>query len=211
MENDYNNIVVTIPNRLDDLVLPNPETLDYYKGLEDREIWITNEIDTDTLDIARKLMQWNKEDMSIDPNDRRPIKIFFFSNGGDLDINNTLTNLISISHTPVWGINMGRCMSAAAFIFLACHKRFMLPDAYFLFHQGSGAFSGTFGEVAAQMEDYAEQVRNLSTYMVEHTSYTDEEVSANIGGEWYVRSKEAIEKGVCDEILTDLSVLFENY
>lgn len=210
MDNVYDSITVSIPSGLDDMVLPDPEKLDYYKGLEDRELWITNEIDTDTLDIARKIMQWNKEDKDFDPNDRIPIKIFFFSNGGDLDINNTLTNLVSISHTPIWGINMGRCMSAAAFIFLACHKRFMLPDAYFLFHQGSGAFSGTFGEVAAQMEDYAEQVKNLSTYMIDHTNYTEEEVSANIGGEWYVRSKEALEKGVCDEILTDLSVLYES-
>jgi len=205
--NDLSDIIV-IPNGLDDLILPNPQQLDYYIGLKERELWITNEIDTDTLDIVRKILQWNKEDKGIDPNKRKPIKIFFFSNGGDLDVNNTLTNIIDISCTPVWGINMGRCMSAAAFIYLACQKRFMLKDAYFLFHQGSGAFSGSFAEVAAEMEDYAEQVSNLSTYMVAHTKYTEEEVADNIGGEWYVRAKEALEKGVCHEILDDLSELF---
>ena len=207
--NDLSDIVV-IPNGLDDLILPNPQQLDYYLGLKERELWITNEIDTDTLDIVRKILQWNRDDMGIDPNLRKPIKIFFFSNGGDLDVNNTLTNIIDISCTPVWGINMGRCMSAAAFIYLACHKRFMLPDSYFLFHQGSGAFSGSFGEVAAQMEDYAGQVNDLTHYMVKHTNYAAEEVENKISGEWYVRQKEAIEKGVCHEVLTTFDILWES-
>ena len=208
MMEDYANFTINIPKVLADLSLPDPELLDYYKSLPNRELWITNEINTDTLDIVRKILYWNKEDKDIDPNERKPIKLFFFSNGGDLDVNYTLANIVDISATPVWGINMGRCMSAAAFIYLACQKRFMLKDAYFLFHQGSGAFSGSFAEVAAEMEDYAEQVSNLSTYMVAHTKYTEEEVADNIGGEWYVRAKEALEKGVCHEILDDLSELF---
>lgn len=205
---DYSDIAVYIPNGLDSLVLPDPAALDYYKLLPERVLWIKGEIDDDMLDIARKILVWNQEDKDIDPNERKPIKIFFFSNGGDLDLYNTLADLIVTSHTPIWGINMGRCMSAAAFIFIACHKRFMLANSYFLFHQGSGAFSGSFGEVAAQMEDYADQVSNLSDYMIAHTKYTADEVTANISGEWYVRAPEAIEKGVCDEVLTDLSVLF---
>ena len=76
-----------------------------------------------------------------------------------------------------------------------------------LFHQGSGAFQGTFQEVCSQIEDYQTSVGELMDFMVEHTKYTEEEVGEKIIGEWYVRKDEALEKGVCDEIITDITTL----
>ena len=53
----------------------------------------------------------------------------------------------------------------------------MLPHAYFIFHQGSGTISGTFEQICAQMEDYQNQVEELSGFMLEHTDYSEEEVA----------------------------------
>lgn len=200
-------LVLNIPHNLENLQLPNPELLTFYKGIKDRSFWIDNEIDDYSLEIARLILQWNKEDSDIEVENRLPIKLFFFSPGGDLDVNNTLIDVIKLSKTPVWGINMGKCASAAAFIYLSCHKRFMLPRGYFLFHQGSGAFQGTFQEVCSQIEDYQTSVGELMDFMVEHTKYTEEEIGEKIIGEWYVRKDEALEKGVCDEIITDITTL----
>lgn len=112
-----------------------------------------------------------------------------------------------MSKTPVYGINMGSCCSAAAYIYLACHKRFMLPHSYFLFHQGSSQMSGTYGEIVAAMEAYQSQVNELSSFMKERTNYTLDEITDNIVGEWYVRKDEAIEKGVCHQIVDDMAIL----
>lgn len=43
--------------------------------------------------------------------------------------------------------------------------------------------------------------------MLQHTKYTKEEIENNITGEWYIRAEEALEKGVCDGIVTDLDEL----
>ena len=43
--------------------------------------------------------------------------------------------------------------------------------------------------------------------MKERTLYTEEEIMDNIVTEWYVRKEEALEKGVCHEIINDISVL----
>ena len=204
------NINVIIPRGLENCTLPAPELLDYYRGIENREIWIDDDVTEYTLDIVHKILDWNREDKDLEPNTRKPIKIFFFSNGGDLDVNNTIIDTIKLSLTPIWGINMGRCMSAAAFIFLSCHKRFMLSKSYFLFHQGSGAFSGTFAEVCAQMEDYETKVSQLTQFMMEHTKYDEDELAQKIVGEWYVYKDEAIKEGVCDYVLTSLDELWEN-
>ena len=165
-------IEITIPNQLENLQLPSPELLSYYQDLGERIIWLDDEVNEYTLDIAKKIIDWNRADKKKPIEKRKPIKIMFFSPGGALDVNNTLIDIITLSETPVWGINMGRCCSAAAYIFLSCHKRFMLPKSYFLYHQGSGAFSGTYGEVCAQMEDYQASIGELMEFMLKHTKYT---------------------------------------
>ena len=112
-----------------------------------------------------------------------------------------------MSKTPVYGVNIGRCCSAAAYIYLSCHKRYMLPHSYFIFHQGSGQFGGTYAEIISQIEDYQGQVNELSNFMKERTLYTEEEIAENIVTEWYVRKDEALEKGVCHEVVSDISAL----
>ena len=44
-------------------------------------------------------------------------------------------------------------------------------------------------------------------FMLEHTKYTEDELAEKIVGEWYIYPDEAIEKGVCDEIVKDMSIL----
>ena len=200
-------IVVKVPKNAETMALPDPDLLDYYKDLDKRIIWIDEDIDDYTLNVVKKILTWNREDKKKPPEKRIPIKIIFYSFGGSLDVHNTLIDTIKLSKTPIWGINAGRCMSAAAMIFLSCHKRYMLENASFLFHQGSGSFSGTFGEVMAQIAEYQQSVDKLTCFMVEHTKYTAEEVENSICGEWYIRAEEAIEKGVCDEIITDIELL----
>ena len=203
------NITLNIPQPLENMNLPNPELLTYYSDLEKRIIWLEEEVTECTLEFVRKIIEWNREDEmnGLEPKDRKPIKIFFFSPGGDLDVNYALIDTIRLSKTPVYGINIGRCCSAAAYIYVSCHHRYMMNHSYFVFHQGSSQLSGSYNEVVAIMNDYQGQVAELSNLMKERTLYTEEEIMDNIVTEWYVRKEEALEKGVCHEIINDISVL----
>ena len=203
------NITLNIPQPLENMNLPNPELLTYYSDLEKRIIWLEEEVTECTLEFVRKIIEWNREDEmnGLEPKDRKPIKIFFFSPGGDLDVNYALIDTIRLSKTPVYGINIGRCCSAAAYIYLSCHHRYMMNHSYFVFHQGSSQLSSSYNEVVAIMNDYQGQVAELSNLMKERTLYTEEEIMDNIVTEWYVRKEEALEKGVCHEIINDISVL----
>lgn len=202
-----NEVYLTVPSQIENLQLPNPDLLSYYKDLEKRHIWLEEEINEDTLEIIRKIIEWNREDLNKEIADRVPIKLFFFSPGGDIDVNYALIDTIRMSKVPVYGVNIGRCCSAAAYIYLSCHKRYVLPHSYFIFHQGSGRFEGSYAEIASQIEDYQSQVAELAIFMKDRTLYTEEEITDNIVTEWYVRKDEALEKGICHEIVTDISVL----
>ena len=203
---EYANII--IPKAVDNMQLPDPELRNYYVDLENRIFWLDEEVTPFLLELVKYIVRWNAEDGAKPIEKRKPIRIFFFSPGGDLDINYALIDTIKMSKTPIIGINIGQCASAAAYIFLSCHKRYMLPHAYFILHQGSGTLSGTFEQICAQMEDYQKQVEELASFVLAHTTYSEEAVAEKIVGEWYIRKDEALENGVVHGIVEDVSMLF---
>lgn len=209
MTDELSNIMGFLPPSIANLQLPDDGLLRFYESVENRTFWIIDKINTYSLDLIHYILKCNREDAlnNIPIEERKPIKLMFFCLGGDLDVNYTLFDIIKMSETPIYGYNVGRCCSAAAYIYLACSKRFMLPHAYFLFHQGSGVMQGSFAEIAASMQDYQEQVNELSVIMQEKTKYTEEEIAENITKEWYVRQEEALEKQVCNSIVDNISSL----
>ena len=199
---------IIIPKAIENMQLPDPELRNYYVDLEHRTFWLDEEVTPYLLELIKYIVRWNAEDAATPVDSRKPIRIYFFSPGGDLDINYALIDTIKMSKTPIIGINIGQCASAAAYIFLSCHKRYMLPHAYFVLHQGSGTLSGTFEQICAQMDDYQQQVEELGSFVLEHTTYSEEAVAEKIGGEWYIRKDEALENGVVHGVVNDVSMLF---
>lgn len=189
------------------LLLPDPSLLQYYHDLKNRTIWIDEEIDGMTLDVVSKIIRWNQEDKCIPVGERKPIRILFNSPGGSLDVEEILVSIIKLSKTPIYGIALGMVASAASLIFLATHKRFALPNAYFIFHRGSCQnLGGNFNEIAAAMEDYKAQISKMEKFYIENTGYTEEEVKNNIITDWYIRGDELIEKGVVHEWIDSIDI-----
>ena len=201
------NLGILIPESIANYQLPDDSLLSFYQNLEERILWVSDEINVYSLELINHILKWNREDKGLAREERKPIRLLFFSPGGDIDVYQALYDIVKMSKTPVIGINISQCCSAAAYIFLACHKRYMLPHAYFLYHQGSSSMAGDFNQIISAIQDYQDQVSELSSVMLQHTKYTKEEIENNITGEWYIRAEEAIEKGVCDRIVTDLDEL----
>lgn len=190
------------------LQLADPTLVNYYYDLKNRCVWIDHEIDNDTLSLVQQIVRWNREDKGRAQDERRPIIIFFNSVGGNLDVAEVICSIINLSQTPIYGIALGLVASAASLIFLSCHKRYALPNAYFLVHRGScSSVSGNFNEVQAMMADYRAQVEKMEQFYIEHTLYSEEEVKARINTDWYIRGDEILEKGLITEWLTDLSII----
>ncbi len=199
---------VIIPAGVENLSLPDPDLLNEYIDLKNRTIWISDEISVYTLSVIQYIIYWNREDRAKPIEDRKPIKLFFFTQGGMLDVYNSVADVIELSKTPVYGINVGVCASAGAFIFLSCHKRFMLPNSYFLFHKGSIGFSGNATDVLSLIQDYQEQLDLLVQNVVSKTEFTEEEMAEKIMSDFYVRAPLALEKGVVDDVIEDIDILF---
>lgn len=195
---------VVIPSPIENLSLPNPELLTYYKNLADRVWWLDEEVSDYTLELSRLILMWNLEDKGKSIEERKPIRIMFCSYGGALDINTALISLIKLSKTPIYGYNMGYACSAGCFIFMACHKRYALNGSYFLVHKGSGGFSGTFDQVSAEMDEYARKMEELAVFILDNSKIEENTLIEHMMTEWYLSSDEALACGMCDYIISDI-------
>jgi len=197
-------LAITIPANVENLALPAPELVTYYRNLENRTIWLDSDVDNFALEFSRLILLWNCEDKGLAPDKRVPIKLMICSYGGDLDINNSLISLIKLSKTPIYSYNMGFACSAGCFIFMSCHKRYAMPGSYFLLHKGSGEFSGNYDTVVAEMNEYARKIEELSGFILEHSRIGIKNLEEKLSGEWYMDCNEALEFGVCDKIIDDI-------
>ncbi len=200
--------VIGLPEELFDTKLPNSYSLKYYQDLNERTIWINDEITGDlTHELVHYIMRWNKEDKDIPEMDRQPIKLLFDSPGGDLDAQAAICSIIELSKTPVIGIAIGMVASAASYIYLSCHARLALKSSYFILHKGSAALSGDFDNIMSSIDDYKKEIDKLINFIIERSKYTRTEVEEQIKKDWYVRAPEALQKGLVDEIITDINAL----
>lgn len=199
-----NELVINVPSQIENLNLPDPSLLTFYQNLEKRILWLDCEVDNVFLEYGKYIIKWNSEDQGKSIEERVPIKLLFFSPGGNLDINNAMIDIIKLSLTPIIGLNVGVAASAGCFIFLACHKRYSFPNAIFLIHKGGGEFKGNYEEIISAIVEYQRQMKELGDFILRNTKITEEKLEENFGSEWYITTQEALEFGMIDKIITNL-------
>lgn len=195
---------VLIPGNLENLQLPSPELLTYYRNLEDRVIWIDYGVDESILEVSKLIMYFNKLDKDIPTEERKPIKLLLYSYGGDGQACFSLLDVIGLSKTPVYTINMGVAMSAGLLILLAGHKRFCLKNSTALAHSGSGGASGTFEQTEAQMKDYKRFVETMRDYIIERSDIDTKTFNRYKNKEWYLYAKDQIKYHIVDKVIDDI-------
>ncbi len=189
------------------LQLADPSLVNFYSDLNNRVYWLNDEINNYTFDLVQYITRWNREDKGKPIEERTPIRIIIDCGGGHLSVSETVSNIIKMSKTPVYGIALGYVASGASIIYLSCHKKYALPNSVFVLHKGScSGVSGTYDEIVAFARDYEKQMETLIDFYIKNTKYTEEEIDENIQTDWYIRIEEAQEKGLVDEVITDIDI-----
>lgn len=178
------------------------EELFYLKDLKQRKLFLNMEIDQISVaDIARHILQYNREDMNIAPIDRQPILLYVVSNGGEVDSGFELIDVIQSSKTPVYTINLGYQYSMGFLIGLAGHKRFATRNAKYLMHDGSNFVYNSGAKAQDQMEFNRKVEERVKQYIISRSNVTSEEYDSKLRVEWYLFADEAKEKGFVDCII----------
>ena len=195
-------------NKPEGLTLPDPATVFWYKQLNHRTLYINQDIDENILEYTRMIIEFNREDQGKPIDERQPIKVFIFSYGGSLDVALHFISVCQVSQTPIYTYNMGVCASAAMLMLLAGHKRFSLPGAQCLLHEGSANFEGTADQVRQFQKEYERQLELTKSFIFSRTKISKKLYEKNKEKDWYMRDSELIELGVVDRIVDSIDELF---
>lgn len=184
--------------------LPDAALLAYYNNKQDRVIYIDSEIDECTYEITKQIYEYNRQDKDIPIENRKPIRVYINSFGGDLYQCFALISAIGASKTPVYTINTGVAMSAGLVILLSGHKRFAMKYSTALIHAGSGAVGGSYEETQTAMENYKKLVDTMKNYILERTNIDAKTLSRKWTKDWYLFGSEQADCGIADKIVDNI-------
>lgn len=185
--------------------LPSPDEISYYTLEKDRKIYLEGDIGQDTMVLERMILRWNMEDKGIPVSERKPIRIYIMSYGGDLDYMWSAIDAIQLSVTPIVTVDMGVAASAAALIFLAGHERWMLPNAKVIIHEGSAQMAGDAVKVMDATDSYRKELKRMKEYILDRTEIPKTMMNKKRNNDWTLDSAYCLETKVTHKIVQSLN------
>ena len=193
--------------------VPSSDEVSRWALEKQRKVYLDDDIADNVIQLQRLILRWNIEDRQMeeecktkgmDPFERDPIWIYIMSYGGDLDYMWSIIDMISLSRTPVYTVNVGVSASAASLIFLSGHKRFMLPRSHLIIHEGSAQLAGDAIKVMDQSESYKEQLKQMKEFILDRTEIPRNQLMRKRSNDWTIDAKYCLENKACDAIISSI-------
>lgn len=185
-----------------------------YINTDERIFYLTDTIDENTLsrinfNILYILQEDEREEKKLKEYERKPIKLFINSPGGNTYDMWSLIDILLTSKTPIHTYCTGYAMSAAFMIFLAGSERIITSHATLMHHQLSGFRHGKYQDLVEDRAELDWIQTQIDEYVVERTKITKEDLSKNRERkqDWYFHGDDAIKYGVA----TRVRDVFDNF
>ena len=203
MKKTNDQVLVEIPDIAKD-ILPEPENLNFYKLYQKRIIYVMGEIDSWVLEISKMIQIANIEDAGKPIEERVPVKIFVFSQGGEDTASWNFVDFVAASKTPVYTVNAGMCLSNGLTLLMAGHKRFALKHSTGMYHSGSARIEGIKEQVDAATKYIASQDKIYEKWFLDHCKIDQKLFNRKKKTDWYMTADEMLEYGIVDKIIDSL-------
>jgi ATP-dependent Clp protease protease subunit len=170
----------------------------YSRLLRSRIVFLGREVDDDIANIVvAQLLFLEAEDFEQD------IDLYVNSPGGSLYAGLAIYDAVQHVRPDVRTICFGMAMSAAAMIACggAAGKRFALPNAKMMIHQGSAGYRGAPADVQIAAREVAATTRQMAEIIGRHSGRDVEQVLLDIDRDRFLTPSEAIEYGLVDDVL----------
>jgi len=165
--------------------------------LKDRIIFVADVIeDTMANLIIAQLLFLESEDPE------RDIYLYINSPGGSVTSGLAIYDTIQYIKAPVNTVCIGQAASMGAVLLAAGAKgkRFALPNARVMIHQGSGGFRGNTPDVIIQVKELETLIDKLMKILAHHTGQSLEKVRRDSERDRFMSAEEAKEYGLIDEV-----------
>ena len=170
----------------------------YSRLLRERIVFLGTEVTDDSANvIAAQLLFLEAEDPE------REISLYINSPGGSAYAGMAIYDTMQYVKPAVSTVCVGMAMSAGAMILCggAQGKRFVLPNAKVMIHQGSGGFRGSPADIQIAAREILDMTDRMATIIARHTGQPKEQVVKDIDRDNFLSPEEAVKYGLVDSVI----------
>jgi ATP-dependent Clp protease protease subunit len=175
----------------------------YSRLLRERIVFLGQEVEDQIANvITAQLLFLEAEDPEKD------IALYINSPGGSSYAGMAIYDAMQYVRCDVRTICTGMGMSAAAMILCGgtAGKRYALPNAKMMIHQGSGGFRGSPSDIQIAAREILAMTERYAQIIADHTRQPLEQVKRDIDRDHYMTGAEAVEYGLVDEVIHPSSI-----
>jgi ATP-dependent Clp protease, protease subunit len=179
----------------------------YSRLLRERIVFLGQPVEDDIANvITAQLLFLEAEDPDQD------ISLYINSPGGSAYAGMAIYDAVQYVKPEVQTICTGMGMSAAAMILCggARGKRYVLPNAKVMIHQGSGGYRGSPADIQIAAEEILEMTRRMAEIIARHSGQPFEQVMKDIDRDRFMAPEEAVAYGLVDSVMPPAAVRFAN-
>jgi ATP-dependent Clp protease protease subunit len=175
----------------------------YSRLLKERIVMLGTPVDDQIANlIVAQLLHLESEDPDKD------INLYVNSPGGMVYAGMAIYDTMQYIKPPVSTICVGMAMSMGAILLAggAAGKRYALPNAKIMIHQGSAGFSGTPADIDIQAREVLALRERMAEIISHHTGNPKEQVMIDIDRDRFMTAEDAKTYGIVDDILSSRDI-----
>jgi ATP-dependent Clp protease protease subunit len=175
----------------------------YSRLLRERIVFLGQEVNDDIANsIAAQLLHLDADDPE------RDIWLYVNSPGGSAYAGMAIYDAMQYVKADVATVCLGMGMSAAAMILCggAPGKRYALPNAKVMIHQGSAGFRGTPADIQIAAREVLSTTQRMAEIIAHHSGQEVEQVLKDIDRDRFMTPQEAVDYGLVDAIMSSRGV-----
>ncbi|MFE0255874.1 ClpP family protease [Streptomyces sp. NPDC059010] len=140
-------------------------------------------------------------------NPRTDISLYINSPGGSVYAGLAIYDTMRLIPNDVSTLAMGFAASMGQFLLCGGTpgKRYALPNARIMMHQGSAGIGGTTADIEIQAENLEHSRRTMERLLAENTGQTPETIGRDGDRDRWFTAEEAREYGMVDEVVGSLA------
>ena len=176
----------------------------YSMLLRQRIVFLGQEVDDQIANLIISQMLYLE---AADPD--RDISLYINSPGGLAYGGMAIYDVIQHIRPDVSTVCVGMGMSAAAMVLCggAPCKRFALPSARIMIHQGNAGTRGAPSDMEIQLREVMSLTKRMAEIIAHHSGRSIDEVTHDIDRDYFMTADEAVDYGLIDSVIAPRSGL----
>ncbi len=169
--------------------------------LDARIVMLTEEVSDESADaVIAQLLALSSDDPESD------ICLFVNSPGGSVLAGLAVYDVMQLIPNDVVTVATGLAASMGQVLLCAgaAGKRFALPNAQVLMHEGSAGIGGSASDVEIQAANLLATLQRLRSIIARHTGNSQKQVEIDVGRDRWFNAEEALDYGFVDHVVTTL-------